>query len=109
MGNKVKNKKLNKAIELVTSQDFPAFAAIMDVQYPDYDWEGITVTKDDGYELTLFHLWKEGLMDDSKGPVMFQHGAGNSAVSWLPKSSLSIEVIISTLAITEVCSTAKDM
>jgi len=85
MGNKVKNKKLNKAMELVTSQDFPAFAAIMDVQYPDYDWEGITVTTDDGYELTLFHLWKEGLMDDSKGPVMFQHGAGNSAVSWLPK------------------------
>ena len=35
----------------------------MDQNYPDYDWEGIEVTTDDGYILTLFHVWKEGQMD----------------------------------------------
>ena len=52
-------------------------------EYPGYSWEGIEVTTDDGYINTLFHVWIEGQMDSSKGPVMFQHGKGGSATGWI--------------------------
>ena len=37
---------------------YPEFSAAMDVSLPDCDWEAIEVTTDDGYILTLFHVWK---------------------------------------------------
>ena len=37
---------------------YPEFSAAMDLSLPDCDWEAIEVTTDDGYILTLFHVWK---------------------------------------------------
>ena len=37
---------------------YPEFSAAMDVSLPDCDWEAIEVATEDGYILTLFHVWK---------------------------------------------------
>ena len=52
------------------TEEYPGFAKNMS-RYPEYSWEGIKVTTDDKYILTLFHVWREDALDDSKGPVMF--------------------------------------
>ena len=62
---------------------YPDFAQVMDTTFPDVDWEAIEVTTDDGYILTLFHIWKEDLLNDSVGPIMLQHGRGGYATTWL--------------------------
>ena len=49
-----------------------SFGEIMEERYPDYKWEPLEVTTDDGYILTLNHIWKEGVSDaDAKGPILF--------------------------------------
>ena len=68
--------------------DYPLFDEAMRAtftprSYPEYRWEGLPVQTDDGYLLTLFHVWKEGHMDSSQSPVMFQHGANNYAAKYL--------------------------
>ena len=52
------------------TEDYSKFSEIM-VNHPEYSWEGIKVTTDDKYILTLFHVWREDVLDDTKGPVMF--------------------------------------
>ena len=54
----------------------------MDANYPDFSWEGIEVTTDDGYMLTLFHIWSDSVTE-VKSPVLFQHGSGGTAAGWL--------------------------
>ena len=38
---------------------YPRFELAMAEKYPEYEWEPITVTTEDGYILTLFHVWHE--------------------------------------------------
>ena len=60
-----------------------SFEDIMALKYPTYDWEALDVHTSDGYILTLHHIWKEGAMDQSKGPVLFQHGHIMDGSLWL--------------------------
>ena len=61
-----------------------SFGEIMEERYPDYKWEPLEVTTDDGYILTLNHIWKEGVSDaDAKGPILFQHGDQMDSGMWL--------------------------
>ena len=65
-------------LSIVDAADIVAtdFDTVMEVRYPEYKREVITVTTEDGYILPLFHIWKEGVSDSTKQPVLFQHGAG---------------------------------
>jgi len=47
------------------------FTYVMDTYYPSYQWDQITVTTVDSYILTLFRVYNETALDDSKGPVLF--------------------------------------
>ena len=38
---------------------YPRFADMMVRDYPTYNWEPLTVTTSDNYELTMFHVWNE--------------------------------------------------
>ena len=38
---------------------------------------------EDRYILTMFHAYNEQHRDPSKGPIMFQHGAGGNGSMWL--------------------------
>ena len=63
--------------------------------YPEFSWEPLDVTTEDGYELTLFHVWladdddvdkeliEEGDLKEKKKPILWQHGSGHDAASWL--------------------------
>ena len=62
----------------------------MEAEYPGYSWEGLEVETEDEYLLTLFHVWIEGETDDSKPPIMMQHGKDSSAVQWLTQQKASI-------------------
>ena len=62
---------------------YKEFAKKMNNDFPDCSWEPIEVITDDGYILTLFHIWIEGQTDDGLGPVMFQHGRGGYAPNFL--------------------------
>lgn len=64
-------------------EPYAVFETFMSTNYPDYSWEPLSATTSDEYELTLFHLWKEGEMDDEKTPLLFQHGHYLSALNWL--------------------------
>ena len=75
--------------------DYPRFGDIM-TQY-GYDWEAYTVTTDDDYILSTFHiLGKTGeertTASDSKGSVLVQHGDGLDAAAWLGAFSLASAV-----------------
>ena len=52
-----------------------------------YDWEAFTVTTDDSYILTTFHLTgnknKTVKPDPSLNPVLLMHGQGCDATSWV--------------------------
>ena len=52
------------------------FQGIIDYWTPDYPWtwEAIEVTTSDNYILTLFHMYNEETVDESLGPILFQHG-----------------------------------
>ena len=60
----------------------------MNEHYADYDWEGLKVETEDGYILTLFHVWKEGEMDPEKGPILFQHGNGGHAAGMIESQNV---------------------
>ena len=62
---------------------YPEFSAAMDLSLPDCDWEAIEVTTDDGYILTLFHVWKADQINAGLGPIMFQHDKDSYAVDWI--------------------------
>ena len=52
--------------------------------WPQYLWEPIEVQTDDGYILTMFHVWNQEKRDAAnKGPILFQHGNGYDAATWL--------------------------
>ena len=55
---------------------YPRFADMMVRDYPTYNWEPLSVTTSDNYELTLFHVWNEAKQTalGPQGPVLFQHG-----------------------------------
>lgn len=55
----------------------------MEATFPDYLWEAVASTTSDGYQLNTFHIWKDGVSDDTKPPVFFQHGGTQSADVWL--------------------------
>ena len=59
------------------------FDTVMEVRYPEYKREVITVTTEDGYILPLFHIWKESVSDSTKQPVFFQHGATMDGTKWI--------------------------
>ena len=69
----------------------------MAANYPDYSWEPIKVTTSDDYILTLMRVWSEDLLDASKGPVMFQHGAGGSATRWLYGQDTALPIAMAEL------------
>ena len=62
---------------------YPRFETVMSDQFPDYQWEAIEVTTSDSYILTMFHIYKEDALDDTKGPVFFQHGASMDGVEFV--------------------------
>lgn len=66
-----------------TTTDYPKFEAIMTERFADYQWEAIQATTRDDYNLTFFHLYKDGVSDDTLPPIFFQHGALMSADDWL--------------------------
>lgn len=61
------------------------FAALM--AHEGYSWEPHTVTTEDGYILTTFHILenlnKTIVKDDSLMPVLLMHGQQCDATSWL--------------------------
>ena len=59
------------------------FEDIMALKYPTYEWEALDVHTSDGYILTMHHIWKDGFTDQSKGPVLFQHGNLMDGVQWV--------------------------
>ena len=69
----------------------------MAANYPDYSWEPIKVTTSDDYILTLMRVWSQDLLDASKGPVMFQHGAGGSATRWLYGQDTALPIAMAEL------------
>ena len=68
---------------VTTTTAYPKFETVMLETFPDYQWEAVEATTEDGYELTFFHLYKDGVSDDTLPPVFFQHGGMMSADSWL--------------------------
>ena len=62
---------------------WPTFDEIMAKKFPSYEWESLDVHTSDGYILTLNHIWKDGVTDQSKGPVLFQHGNLQDGPLWL--------------------------
>ena len=53
-----------------------------------YGWEPMTVTTEDGYVLTVFHITEkfgapEIARDPTLMPVVLMHGYGGDAVSWV--------------------------
>ena len=61
---------------------YALFEQLMAESYPQFYWEPLEVTTSDGYILTLMHVWGDN-QDETKGPVMFQHGAGGYAPVWI--------------------------
>jgi len=56
---------------------YETFDELMDDKYPTYDWEKITVTTRDNYELSMYHIYNKTARlaaDGSKGPIMWMHG-----------------------------------
>lgn len=77
--------------QIAAANLYPQFAQAMETafpaaDYPLYRWEGLRTETDDGYVLTLFHVYKEGEMNSDLGPVMFQHGAGKTGSEFLATS-----------------------
>ena len=54
-----------------------------------YEWEPITVTTEDDYILTLFHVWNPEVRDENKSPVHFQRGATGDATGWFFADSIA--------------------
>ena len=71
------------AMQEYNSSQYPRFADVMNKF--GYDWEPMTVTTDDDYILTTFHiLGKSGeARDGSKGTVLIQHGDLEDGTSWI--------------------------
>ena len=63
---------------------YPRIEAVMAGYYPTYRWEPITVTTEDDYILTMFHIWNPDTRDSlNKAPVLFQHGGGMDGITWI--------------------------
>ena len=64
---------------------YARFADLMAYSYPNHNWEPLTVTTSDNYELTLFHVWNEKARNDigAQGPILFQHGGGQDGTDFL--------------------------
>ena len=54
--------------------------------YSNYEWEPLDVVTEDGYKLTLFHVWHPDYADPSLGPVLWHHGDSMDAAIWLNES-----------------------
>ena len=62
---------------------YTRFKDVMNTWYPSYTWEAISVTTDDNYILTMFHVWNDEKRDSTKGPVLFQHDLAMDGTNWL--------------------------
>ena len=71
------------ALQAYNNSQYPRFADVMSKF--GYDWEPLTVTTDDDYILTTFHiLGKSGeARDGSAGTVLVQHGDLEDGTSWI--------------------------
>ena len=67
---------------------YPEFTRFM--HHWGYEWEAFTLTTDDEYKLTTFHITaKKGQKvepDPALNPVMLMHGLGCDATSWVDPS-----------------------
>ena len=68
---------------VATTTAFPKFEITMLERFADYQWEAIENTTADGYILNTFHIYKDGVSDDTLPPIFFQHGGTQSADDWL--------------------------
>ena len=75
--------KAANARQSQSNEQYQSFADVM-TKF-GYDWEPITVTTEDDYILTTFHiLGKTGQpRDGSKGTVLLQHGDMEDGASWI--------------------------
>ena len=62
------------------------FWRVMRNNYSNYEWEPLDVVTEDGYKLTLFHVWHPDYADPSLGPVLWHHGDSMDAAIWLNES-----------------------
>ena len=61
---------------------YPRMATAMKAFEADYTWEPVEFTTDDGYILTSFDIRKKDV-EAVNPPVIFHHGNGWDAASWL--------------------------
>ena len=66
----------------MTTTAYPLIETEM-ARFPDYQWEAVSSVSGSGYELTTFHIYKDGVSDDTLPPIFFQHGGYMSADNWL--------------------------
>ena len=63
--------------------DYESFDQLMDLELPDFSWEELEVTTEDGQTLKMQHIWKEASHSEEKGPVMIMPGQGMTSVDFL--------------------------
>ena len=63
--------------------DWESLEQVMESVYPEYWYEELEVTTNDGFILTMHHIWNEESRDSSKGPVMAMHGSMMDSLSFL--------------------------